>query len=117
MLQQQSNFLIVVLILFLFIFISYLVLPFMKKTLPKINGTVIKGTGQTTPYGFPTANMKITKKLKNGIYEGRCKYGKVTVYSEDNFCVKCYIHDFSKNILGELLHITNLKFVSPFSED
>jgi len=114
MLKQQSNFLIVSLLIFVFIFISYAVLPYLKKTLPTISGTVIKGTGQTSQYGYPTANMIINKKLKPGIYSGKCKYGKVTIYSEENFCVKCYIHKFSHNILGEFLKISKVKFKEPY---
>lgn len=116
MLKEQSNFLVIGLLMFLFIFISYAVLPYLKLPLPNVYGKVIKGTGQMEPYGYPTANMKVTTKLKNGIYKGRCKYGKVTLYSEDNFCVKCHIHNFSKNILGEMLRVSQLKFVSPYNK-
>jgi len=116
MLREQSNFLIIGLLMFAFIFISYAVLPYLKLPLPKVSGTVVQGTGQTIPYGYPTANMKVRTKLKNGIYTGESKYGKVTLYSEDNFCVKCHIHNFNKNIMGEILKVTQLKFKNPFPD-
>ena len=116
MLREQSNFLIIGLLMFAFIFICYAVLPYLKLPLPNVSGRVVKGSGQTLPYGYPTANMKISTKLKNGIYTGDSKYGKVTLYSENNFCVKCHIHNFSKNILGELLRVTDLKFIKSFNK-
>lgn len=116
MLKQQSNFLVVSLLIFAFIFSSYFVLPYLKTTLPKIRGTVVKGTGQTSKYGYPTANMTINKKLENGVYSGKSQYGKVTIYSEDNFCVKCHIHNFKDNIIGKILKITGVKFKSNYQK-
>jgi FAD synthase len=102
MLKRQSNFLIVSLLIFAFIFSSYM--PRVK-TNPEISGKVIKGTGQTSLYGYPTANMVINTTLDNGIYTGKSRYGDVTIYSEDNFCVKCHIHKFKDNIIGKILKI------------
>jgi FAD synthase len=110
MLKQQSNFLVVSLLIFAFIFMCYAVLPYLKKPLPTIAGIVVKGTGQTSQYGYPTANMKINKKLEPGIYSGKCPYGKVTIYSEDDFKVKCHIHKFNTDILGDELIIRKVKF-------
>jgi len=114
MLKQQSNFLIITLLIFTFIFISYAVLPYLKIRLPTISGTVVKGTGQTSQYGYPTANMIIDTKLDRGVYTGKCQYGNVTIYSEDNFCVKCHIHKFANNILGDVLKISKVKFKEPY---
>ena len=113
MLKRQSNFLIVSLSVFALIFISYL--PYFEKLI-KISGTVVKGTGQTSQYGYPTANMTINKKLDNGIYVGKSQYGNVTIYSEDNFCVKCHIHNFKDNIIGKILKITGVKFKSNYQK-
>ena len=113
MLKQQSNFLIILLLVFFFIFSSYAVLPFMKKKTLKIKGEVKKGTGQTSLYGYPTANMEINKNLDSGIYSGKCKYGNVTVYTDGPFNVKCHIHNFNKNIIGEQLNIRKVKFLEP----
>ena len=96
---------------------SYAVIPYLKKPLPSISGRVIKGTGQTSQYGYPTANMIINKKLEPGIYTGKCQYGKVTIYSEDNFCVKCHIHKFAHNILGDILKIRKVKFKEPYPDN
>ena len=117
MLKQQSNFLVVSLLIFAFIFMSYAVLPYLKKPLLTITGKVIKGSGQTSRYGYPTANMKINKKLEPGIYTGRCQYGKVTIYSEDDFRVKCHIHKFNTYILGDELTIRKVKFKEPYPDN
>ena len=76
MLKEQTNFLMIFLLIFAFIFMTYLIQPYLKKKLPVISGIIVKGTGQTSMYGHPTANMEITKKLTPGIYHGKCKYGK-----------------------------------------
>ena len=110
MLKQQSNFLVVLLLIFIFIFISYVIVPYIKVPLPTITGVVERGTGQTSLYGYPTANMKIDKKLDKGIYTGTCPYGKVTIYSEDDFKVKCHIHNFNTDIIGDELTIRKVKF-------
>ena len=117
MLKKQTNFLVILLLSFVFIFMSYAVIPYLKKPLPKITGTIVKGTGQTSLYGYPTANMKINKKLDPGVYTGECHYGKVTIYNEDNFKAKCHIHNFNSDILGETLTISKVRFKEPFPEN
>ena len=117
MLKQQSNFLVILLLIFVLIFISYAIIPYLKKPLPTITGTVVKGTGQTSLYGYPTANMKINKKLDRGIYTGKCPYGKVTIYSEDDFKVKCHIHKFNTDILGDELTIRKVKFKESYPDN
>ena len=92
MLKKQTNFLVILLLSFVFIFMSYAVIPYLKKPLPKITGTIVKGTGQTSLYGYPTANMKINKKL-------------------------CHIHNFNSDILGETLTISKVRFKEPFPEN
>ncbi|MFA6464003.1 MAG: riboflavin kinase [Candidatus Paceibacterota bacterium] len=39
----------------------------------KISGTIIEGNKQGREIGFPTANIKITKKIEPGIYKGYTK--------------------------------------------
>jgi FAD synthase len=52
------------------------------------------------------------------VYNGKCQYGDVTVWSKGKNEIECHIHNFNKDIYGKRLKITGLNPVKyPFMTD
>lgn len=89
-----------------------------------ISGTVVKGSGDGTKIGFPTANIKIAGKtsLKHGVYaclvyinskvfKGALHYGPRMVFDETEPQLEVYILGFSDNIYGQKIKIEVIKYI------
>jgi riboflavin kinase / FMN adenylyltransferase len=75
----------------------------------KVSGVVMRGDGRGNALGFPTANIRLHKKIPEGIYAGIVKFngriyhaavfvGSARTFQKTDVKVECYIFDFSKDI-------------------
>ena len=98
-----------------------------KLTKRKINGIVIKGSGEGTKIGIPTANISTTQSLgdlEQGVYAtkvfidgkvygGVAHYGPRAVFNEYNPQLEVHIFKFKDNIYEKVLEIELLEFIRP----
>jgi len=65
----------------------------------RISGTVIRGQGLQSKFGYPTANMKNISILEYGLYLGRCEYGStITMVTEEK--IETHIIDWTGDLYG-----------------
>ena len=76
----------------------------------KIIGKVIHGEGKTRKIGYPTANIKLSKKIDPGVYAGKVKYcrkkylGAVFI-SKDKEMLFVHMLDFEGDLYGKEIEI------------
>jgi len=109
--------LVIILLLIIIYILVYKILKqnhinYFEPFISNIKGKVIRGSGLARLYGYRTANLYNTTNLECGIYNGKCQYGDVTVWSKGKSKIECHIHDFNKDIYGEELIITELQPVN-----
>ncbi|BEP29326.1 bifunctional riboflavin kinase/FAD synthetase [Helicovermis profundi] len=91
----------------------------------KLQGEVVVGKKVGRKLGFPTANLEVDNsmcKLKAGVYITKTfindvEYKSVTnvgvnpTFNQTNFNVETYILDFDKNVYGENIEVSFLKYI------
>ena len=86
------------------------------KELYKINGRVIHGESRGKALGFPTANIRLHKKIPEGVYAGsvminsKMYYASTFVGSAETFMqtakrVESYLFDFDKDLYGKWITV------------
>lgn len=99
----------------------------MKQNDPiKINGTVVKGSGDGKKLGFPTINVEFTGvlnlefgvyttkvKIDNQIHMGVMHFGPRYVFGENNPKLEIHIFDFDQNVYGKNVTVEILDFIRP----
>jgi len=89
----------------------------LMKTLYVFSGKVLRGKKRGRKLGFPTANLKLTQEIPEGIYAakvsiGRKKYtaavfiGAAKTYNETETKAECFILDFSGDIYSRNITIS-----------
>lgn len=92
----------------------------MKKILFAIKGKVIKGNQRGRNLGFPTANIKFSQNIVEGIYISKVKINKDTfnaitfigaakTFNDVDINAESYILDFNCDIYGIEIEISLLK--------
>ena len=82
----------------------------------RISGTVQHGDQRGKELGFPTANIRLHKKIPEGIYAGTVMIngkvyqaavfvGSAKTFQKTNVMVECYIFDFDKTIYGKWITV------------
>jgi riboflavin kinase / FMN adenylyltransferase len=86
----------------------------------KISGVVMRGDGRGREMGFPTANIRLHKKIPEGIYAGTVlingkQYhaavfvGSAKTFQKTSVQVECYLFDFDKTIYGKWITVRIFK--------
>ena len=92
----------------------------MRKILFFIKGKVIKGKQRGKILGFPTANIKLSQNIAEGIYISKVKINKETfnaitfigaakTFNDVDIKAESYILDFNRDIYGIEIEISLLK--------
>jgi len=69
-----------------------------------IRGTVIRGQGLQSKFGYPTANIKNTNNIEYGLYLGRCKYGStMTMVTKEK--IEIHIIDWSGDLYDKEISV------------
>ncbi len=93
---------------------------------PKVEGTVVKGSGRGKKLGFPTANINISRifiTLKDGVYLGKVEIGSGEselfpavinigdnpTFKDSKRWVEAFIINFGKDIYGKKIKISFLE--------
>ncbi len=98
-----------------------------KLTKRKIKGVVIKGSGEGTKIGIPTANISTTENLvdleqgvyatkvtiEDKIYGGVAHYGPRAVFNEYIPQLEVHIFKFKEMIYGNTIEVEFLEFIRP----
>ena len=82
----------------------------------RISGTVQYGDRRGKELGFPTANIRLHKKIPEGIYAGTVLIngkvyqsavfvGSAKTFQKTHVRVECYIFDFDKTIYGKWITV------------
>jgi riboflavin kinase/FMN adenylyltransferase len=82
----------------------------------RISGTVQHGESRGKELGFPTANIRLYKKIPEGIYAGSVMIngksyqaavfvGSAKTFQKTDVHVECYIFDFDKSIYGKWITV------------
>lgn len=93
----------------------------------KVKGIVIKGSGEGTKIGVPTANVSTKEslndleqgvyavwvKVENKTYKGVAHYGPRAVFNEYHPQLEVHIFKFKEVIYGKTIEIEFLKFIRP----
>jgi riboflavin kinase/FMN adenylyltransferase len=100
------------------------------KELYKIEGMVVRGESRGKGLGFPTANIRLNKKIPEGIYAGTVIFNGTTYHSasfvgsaktfqKKDVKLESYILDFNNDIYGKRITVKlykkireNIKFDS-----
>lgn len=88
----------------------------------KVSGVVIHGENRGKDLGFPTANIRLHKKIPEGIYasnvtiNGKIYYaasfvGSAKTFQSSNVKVECYLFDFKGNLYGKWITVKLCKKV------
>jgi riboflavin kinase/FMN adenylyltransferase len=82
----------------------------------KISGVVIHGANRGKELGYPTANIRLHKKIPEGIYAGSVTIngklhpaavfvGSAKTFQRTDVKVECYIFNFDKQIYGKWITV------------
>ena len=70
----------------------------------RISGTVIRGQGLQSKFGYPTANIKNMSIIEYGLYLGRCEYGStITMVNEE--MIETHIIDWDGDLYDKEISI------------
>jgi riboflavin kinase / FMN adenylyltransferase len=91
----------------------------------KIKGLVIKGRAKGKKLGFPTANVKLDKKLESGVFAGTVilgekKYKAAIFVGSEGDILEAHILDFSGDLYGKEIEVIikdKLRDIKRFNSD
>jgi len=86
------------------------------KELYKIGGRVVQGEQRGEKLGFPTANMRLHKKIPEGIYAAQVSIngkvynaatfvGSAKTFMQTQIQIESFLFDFSGNLYGKWLTV------------
>jgi hypothetical protein len=113
--MEQIFYLLLVIIILIFITFALGYTYYLRKNngnkivkIKKINAVKIAGIQLAGKLGFPTVNVKLSKKISCGFYMADSKYGKVTIIVGFNDLLRADCHFL--NFIDEIDSVNNFEF-------